>query len=134
MVLPRDLAHFGPFGEAEIWSHDLFPNLILESESYLLSYLLIRILENPISVMQVDMWVTGYVWYLELFREPRNVTQEMGYQHVGLRNGHCLGTILIFRLNPRTGGGLSQPRTGAAGGVDFNPRKISRTTQRIEKR
>ena len=24
----RDLARFGPFGEAEIWSHDSFPNLI----------------------------------------------------------------------------------------------------------
>ena len=43
-----------------------------------------------------------------------------------------------YRLNmlsPRTGGGLSQPRTGGGGGgVDFNPREISRTTQRIEKR
>ena len=27
-VLSRDLARFGLFGEAEIWSHDSFPNLI----------------------------------------------------------------------------------------------------------
>ena len=35
-----------------------------------------------------------YVWYLELSREPRHVAQQTRYQIVGLRNGHCLGTIL----------------------------------------
>ena len=43
------------------------------------------------------MWVGGYVgmyvWYLELSREPRHVAQQTRYQNVGLRNGHCLGTI-----------------------------------------
>ena len=34
---------------------------------------------------------------------------------------------------PRTGGGLSQPRTGG-GGLISAPPEISRTTQRIEKR
>ena len=28
---PRDLARFGGFGEAEIWSHDSFPNLICKN-------------------------------------------------------------------------------------------------------
>ena len=37
--------------------------------------------------------VCMYVWYLELSREPRHVTQQMMYQNVGLRNGHCLGTV-----------------------------------------
>ena len=27
----RDSARFGPFGEAEIWSHDSFPNLICKN-------------------------------------------------------------------------------------------------------
>ena len=31
MVLSRDLARFGPFGEAEIWSHDSLPNLICKN-------------------------------------------------------------------------------------------------------
>ena len=31
MVLSRDLARFGLFGEAEIWSHDSFPNLICKN-------------------------------------------------------------------------------------------------------
>ena len=39
------------------------------------------------------LWVCGYVWYLELSREPRHVEQQTRYQNVGLRNGHCLGTI-----------------------------------------
>ena len=30
-VLSRDLARFGMFGEAEIWSHDSFPNLICKN-------------------------------------------------------------------------------------------------------
>ena len=37
--------------------------------------------------------VCMYVWYLELSREPTHVAQQMRYQNVGLRNGHCLGTI-----------------------------------------
>ena len=37
--------------------------------------------------------VCGWVWYLELSREPRHVAQQMRYQNVGLGNGHCLGTI-----------------------------------------
>ena len=37
-------------------------------------------------------------------------------------------------FNPRTGGGLSQPRTGGGGGDFSPPPEISRTTQRIEKR
>ena len=41
----------------------------------------------------VGGWVGMYVWYLELFRKPRHVAQQMWYQNVGLRNGHCLGTI-----------------------------------------
>ena len=41
----------------------------------------------------VCMWVGGYVWYLELSREPRHVAQQTRIQNVGLRNGHCLGTI-----------------------------------------
>ena len=31
MVLSRDLARFGLFGEAEIWSHDSLPNLICKN-------------------------------------------------------------------------------------------------------
>ena len=38
-------------------------------------------------------YVCMYVWYLELSREPRHVAQQTRYQNVGLRNGHCLGTI-----------------------------------------
>ena len=34
-------------------------------------------------------------------------------------------SYLLYRFNPRTGGGLSQPRTGG-GGVDFNPPVRSR--------
>ena len=30
-VLSRDLARFGLFGEAEIWSHDSLPNLICKN-------------------------------------------------------------------------------------------------------
>ena len=45
------------------------------------------------SCMYVGGWVCGYVWYLELSREPRHVVQQTRYQNVGLRNGHCLGTI-----------------------------------------
>ena len=45
------------------------------------------------SCRYVCMWVCGYVWYLELSREPRHVAQQTRYQNVGLRNGHCLGTI-----------------------------------------
>ena len=41
----------------------------------------------------VCMYVCMYVWYLELSREPRHVAQQARYQNVGLRNGHCLGTI-----------------------------------------
>ena len=41
----------------------------------------------------VCMYVCGYVWYLELSREPRHVAQQTRYQNVGLRNGHCLGTV-----------------------------------------
>ena len=44
----------------------------------------------------VGGYVSGYVWYLELFREPKQVAQEMRYQNVDLSNGHCLGTIIIF--------------------------------------
>ena len=38
-------------------------------------------------------WVSGYVWYLELSREPKHVTQQLRYQNVDLSKGHCLGTI-----------------------------------------
>ena len=41
-------------------------------------------------------WLSGYVWYLELSREPKHVAQQMRYQNVDLSNGHCLGTIIIF--------------------------------------
>ena len=41
----------------------------------------------------VCMYICMYVWYLELSREPRYVAQQGRYQNVGLRNGHCLGTI-----------------------------------------
>ena len=39
------------------------------------------------------MYVCGWVWYLELSREPRHVAQQTRYQNVNLGNGHCLGTI-----------------------------------------
>ena len=39
------------------------------------------------------MYVCMYVWYLEFSREPRHVAQQTRYQNVGLRNGHCLGTV-----------------------------------------
>ena len=45
------------------------------------------------SCMYAHGWVRGYVWYLELSREPRHVAQQTRYQNVGLRNGHCLGTV-----------------------------------------
>ena len=45
------------------------------------------------SCMYVGGWVGMYVWYLELSREPRHVAQQTRYQNVGLRNGHCLGTV-----------------------------------------
>ena len=38
--------------------------------------------------------VSGYVWYLELSREPKHVAQEMRYQNLDLSNGHCLGSPL----------------------------------------
>ena len=41
------------------------------------------------------MYVGMCVWYLELSREPRHVAQRIRYQSVGLRNGHCLGTISL---------------------------------------
>ena len=44
----------------------------------------------------VGGWVSGYVWYLELSREPKHAAQQMWYQNVDLSNGHCLGTIIIF--------------------------------------
>ena len=44
----------------------------------------------------VGGWVSGYVWYLELSREPKHAAQQMRYQNVYLSNGHCLGTIIIF--------------------------------------
>ena len=43
-------------------------------------------------------WVSGYVWYLELSREPKHVPQQMRYQNVDLSNGYCLGTIIIACL------------------------------------
>ena len=43
--------------------------------------------------MYVCTYVCMYVWYLKLSREPRHVAQQARYQNVGLRNGHCLGTI-----------------------------------------
>ena len=46
-------------------------------------------------------WVSGYVWYLELSREPKHAAQQMRYQNVDLSNGHCLGTIIIFQLKSR---------------------------------
>ena len=44
----------------------------------------------------VGGWLSWYVWYLELYREPKHVAQQMRYQNVDLSNGHCLGTIIIF--------------------------------------
>ena len=41
----------------------------------------------------VNIPVCGWVWYLELSRVPRHVAQQTRYQNVGLRSGHCLGTI-----------------------------------------
>ena len=40
-ILSRDLARFGPFGEAEIWTHDSFPNLICKNlvHTYIPAYL-----------------------------------------------------------------------------------------------
>ena len=40
-------------------------------------------------------------WYLELSREPREVAQQIRYQNVGLNNGRCLGTIIIFQHKSR---------------------------------
>ena len=45
------------------------------------------------SCMYVGRYVCGWVWYLELALEPRHVAQQVRYQYVGIRNGHCLGTI-----------------------------------------
>ena len=42
-------------------------------------------------MMFICMWLD--IWYLELSREPRHVAQQTRCQNVGLRNGHCLGTI-----------------------------------------
>ena len=39
--------------------------------------------------------VAGYLWYLEVSREPRHVKEQMRYQNVGVNNGHCLGIIII---------------------------------------
>ena len=52
----------------------------------------------------VGAWVSGYVWYFELSREPKHAAQQMGHQKVYLRalhyciagHRHCLGTIMIF--------------------------------------
>ena len=44
----------------------------------------------------VGGWVSRYVWYLKLSREPKHAAQQMRYQNVDLSNGHCLGTIIIF--------------------------------------
>ena len=44
----------------------------------------------------VGGWLSGYVWYLELSREPKHVAQQMRYQNVDLSNGHCLGIIITF--------------------------------------
>ena len=44
----------------------------------------------------VGGWVSGYVWYLELSREPKHAVQQIRYQNVDLSDGHCLGTIIIF--------------------------------------
>ena len=44
----------------------------------------------------VGGWVSGFVWYLEISREPKHAAQQMRYQNVDLSNGHCLGTIIIF--------------------------------------
>ena len=43
--------------------------------------------------IRLCMYVFVYVWYLELSRVPKHVAQQMRYQNVGLRKGHCLGTI-----------------------------------------
>ena len=43
----------------------------------------------------VCMYVCGYVWYLELSREPIHIAQQTRHQNVGLRNGHCLGTVSL---------------------------------------
>ena len=43
--------------------------------------------------IHVGIWVTEY---LEVSREPRHVAEQMRYQNVGVNNGHCLGTIIIF--------------------------------------
>ena len=39
----------------------------------------------------VGGWVSGYVWYLELSREPKHAAQQMRYQNVDLSNG-CSAT------------------------------------------
>ena len=46
----------------------------------------------------VGGWVSGYVWYLELSREPKHAAQQMRYQNVDLSNGHCLGTIVLLSI------------------------------------
>ena len=45
--------------------------------------------------MYLCMYVYMWVWYLELSGEPRHVAQQTRYQIVGLRNGHCLGTMSL---------------------------------------
>ena len=50
--------------------------------------------------------------------------------HVQMHSIYDLWKALV---NPRTGGGLSQPRTGGGGLISAPPPEISRTTQRIEK-
>ena len=48
---------------------------------------------------------------------------------------YCIYRLPYTSFNPRTGGGLSQPRTGGGGGwFQPPPPEISRTTQRIKKR
>ena len=49
---------------------------------------------TPLSPRFLGGWVSGYVWYLELSREPKHAAQQMRYQNVDLSNG--LGTIIIF--------------------------------------
>ena len=44
------------------------------------------------------MHVCGYVWYLELSREPMHVERQMRHQIIGLGDRHCLETIRTFQL------------------------------------
>ena len=49
MVLSRDLARFGLFGEAEIWSHDSLPNLICKNLEIF-------------NFLKVQNWFSGLTW------------------------------------------------------------------------